>query len=93
MTPLTSEEAPAMAFGRRETRNDGPARSAGFDAAVGLVTGSRRARHLDGRECSHCGAEARIDMVDMPRTRAYLTCPDCGHTWDTDRMRVTPRAS
>ena len=65
----------------------------GFEAAVGLLSGSRRTRHLDGRECSHCGAEARIDMIDMPRTRAYLTCMQCGNKWDTDRAEVTPRAS
>ena len=47
----------------------------------------------EGRTCNHCGAEARIDMIDMPRTRAYLTCMQCGNKWDTDRAEVTPRAS
>lgn len=46
-----------------------------------------------GRTCHHCGAEARIDMIDMPRTRAYLTCLECGNEWDTDRDQVSPRSA
>lgn len=81
-----------MGFIRRERRTTGRARSAGFDAAVGLLPGSRGDRRAHGRTCTHCGAEARIDMIDMPRTRAYLTCPGCGKKWDTERMHVTPAA-
>ncbi len=29
-------------------------------------------------------------MIDMPRTRAYLTCKECGNKWETERRHVTP---
>lgn len=77
---------------RREPRTRDAAR-AGFDAAVGLLNGVPRAERPMGRTCHHCGAEARIDMIDMPRTRAYLTCLECGNEWDTDRDQVSPKAS
>lgn len=66
---------------------------AGFDAAVGLMAGAPSAEDVEGRMCHHCGAEGRIDMIDMPRTRAYLSCMQCGNKWDLDRSEVTPRAN
>jgi len=66
---------------------------AGFDAAVGLLSGSPGSVEIEGRACHHCGAQGRIDMIDMPRTRAYLSCMQCGNSWDIDRSEVTPRAS
>ncbi len=78
-----------MGFTRRGPRSESGARSAGLEAAVGLVTGGRRDRRQRGLLCSHCGSQARVDMIDMPRTRAYLTCPECGHKWDTERMHVS----
>jgi hypothetical protein len=88
-TPPIREESP-MARTRRETRTHGAAR-AGFDAAVGLLSGTPRSPRSVGRTCHHCGAEARIDMIDMPRMRAYLTCLSCGNKWDTDRGQVSGR--
>lgn len=82
-----------MGITRREPRASDTARTAGFDAAVGLLSRTRRERRPTGRTCSHCGAEARLDMIDMPRTRVYLTCTECGNTWDTDRMHVSPRTA
>ena len=77
-----------MAFGRRpdkDTRND---RDTGSYAAVGLLSSRRGRAPVPGRICAHCGAEARVDMIDMARTRAYLTCLSCGNEWDTDRLQV-----
>ena len=65
----------------------------GFDAAVGLMSGAPGAAQAEGRTCHHCGAEGRIDMIDMPRTRAYLSCLVCGNKWDTERAEVAPKAS
>lgn len=66
------------------------AQRTGFDAAFGLSSSPARSRRPIGRTCHHCGALARIDMIDMPRTRAYLTCVKCGNEWDTDRDKVSP---
>ena len=81
-----------MSRTRRDPRSRHAAR-AGFDAAVGLMSGAPTAADAEGRVCHHCGAEGRIDMIDMPRTRAYLSCMQCGNKWDLDRAEVTPRAS
>ncbi len=81
-----------MAFGRRSPRNDPSARLAGFEAGVGLLPTTRPERRRVGLECSHCGTQARIDMIDMPRSRVYVTCPACGHEWDTHRMQVRARS-
>lgn len=75
-----------MPLGRRATNDDGTPRGAG--AGIGLLASRRRRAPVAGRLCGHCGAEARVDMIDMARTRAYLTCLSCGNEWDTDRLQV-----
>jgi hypothetical protein len=82
-----------MAFTRRDGQTGHADRDAGFEAAVGLDTERPRDEHAGGRTCPHCGAVSRLDMVDMPRMRAYLTCPRCGNDWNTDRMQVQRRPS
>lgn len=77
-----------MAFGRRPTRGDLDHEGSGSNAPVGLLSSRRRRTQVPGRICSHCGDEARVDMIDMARTRAYLTCLSCGNEWDTDRLHV-----
>lgn len=72
-----------MAFGRRTARDS----TIDTGSGVGLLASRRRAP-VPGRICGHCGAEARVDMIDMARTRAYLTCLSCGNEWDTDRLQV-----
>lgn len=79
-----------MAFGRRPTTdNDRVGRSV---SGVGLLSSRRRRNAVSGRICGHCGAEAQVDMVDMARARAYLTCRTCGNEWDTDRLEVVRSA-
>lgn len=75
-----------MPLGRRTTNEGEAAQSAG--SGIGLLASRRRRAPVAGRICGHCGAEARIDMIDMARTRAYLTCRSCGNEWDTDRLQV-----
>lgn len=81
-----------MAFGRRGAQDsDTGYRHRGYrdtGAVVGLLSSRRRRGQIPGRVCGHCGAEARIDMIDMARARAYLTCRSCGNEWDTDRLQV-----
>ena len=66
----------------------------GFEAAVGIAAQERPSRReaepsrsLD-LTCEHCGSTGRIDMVDTAGRRAYLTCPRCQRTWDTDRSVI-----
>lgn len=77
-----------MAFGRRPAQDTRDDKETGSRAAVGLLSSRRRGAPVPGRICSHCGDEARVDMIDMARTRAYLTCLSCGNEWDTDRLQV-----
>lgn len=81
-----------MRIVRRARLRTDPVRAAGRQAALGL-TGRRRRRRRTGTEplgvtCGSCGTPGRIDMVDMTARRAYLTCPGCERTWDTDRDAV-----
>ena len=68
-------------------------RSAGLQAAVGLdgPEGHAHTTTPRGLTCGTCGGTARVDMVDMTERRAYLTCPRCARTWDTDRDAVPRR--
>ena len=77
-----------MPQSRRDRDTERSDRDAGFNAGVGLLRGRRRRDRVDGRTCAHCGAEARIDMIDMARTRVYLTCLSCGNEWDLDHLSV-----
>lgn len=83
-----------MSIFRRSRPRTDPVRAAGLQAAVGLI-GRRRLRRTGteplGITCGTCGTMGRIDMVDMTERRAYLTCPSCERTWDTDRDAVPRR--
>jgi DNA-directed RNA polymerase subunit RPC12/RpoP len=43
----------------------------------GAVTGGER-RYVT---CVKCGAEARVDFLDLVSRQARFHCPDCKHTW------------
>lgn len=77
-----------MAFTRRDPSDARIAHDAGGIAGVGLLSSRRRRDRVEGRICGHCDAEARVDMVDMARSSAYLTCLSCGNEWETARLHV-----
>lgn len=79
-----------MSIFRRSSRAS-DLRAAGLQAAVGLHTRAEDSRPSSrplGLTCGTCGATGRIDMIDMTERRAYVTCPCCARTWDTDRDAV-----
>ena len=72
-------------------------RTIGLEAAVGIEnrirTHTRPAGSSpSGLTCATCAGRGRVDIIDMTVRRAYITCPGCERTWDTDRDRVPRRA-
>lgn len=82
-----------MGIFRRSPSTRSPG-SIGFEAAVGIPSeeqhpaGDEERASTLGLRCDHCDSAGRIDMVDAAAGRAYLTCPRCARTWDTDRSGV-----
>lgn len=60
----------------------------GLEAAVGMEVGDAvadlREDERAGRRCKQCGADGRIDMIDVTIGLAQLTCLGCGRTWESD---------
>ncbi len=80
-----------MSIFRRSSPRASDLRAVGLQAAVGLHVGvedSRPSSRPLGLTCGTCGATGRIDMIDMTERRAFVTCPSCARTWDTDRNAV-----
>lgn len=79
-------------FRRRATQQDPDHHVVGVELGLGIVGPDhavpRPSTESRGVDCGSCGAKGRIDMIDMTIRRAYLTCPKCGRTWDTDRASV-----
>ncbi|MGK2928182.1 MAG: hypothetical protein ACSLFO_01235 [Acidimicrobiales bacterium] len=80
-----------MSIFRRSSPRASDLHAVGLQAAVGLkacVENSGPSSKPLGITCGTCGATGRIDMIDMTERRAYVTCPSCARTWDTDRNAV-----
>jgi predicted RNA-binding Zn-ribbon protein involved in translation (DUF1610 family) len=79
---------------RRARRREGgrDLHELGLGAAVGLRVGPTvaaiRRRERSVRRCGVCGAEGRIEVIDVNEGTAEMRCPGCGRAWTTDDMRV-----
>lgn len=78
-------------FRRTAASKDPDVRVVGRDLALGIVDVPHRpspGSSACGTECGTCGSPGRIEMIDTTVRRAYLSCPNCGRLWDTDRASV-----
>lgn len=90
---VSGDEAPGYAriVPRRDRKQRRDPRRLGLEVAVGLDVVDlevEEPRPRLSRNCPRCGATGRIDLVDTAEQRAFLSCPECGSQWDTDRTSV-----